>query len=297
MATNKFSEIYENYTPSEKANVGKPGLPGGSVVTQEIASLGQEGSFSQVINPPYQLPTAKFNEFGGVKTDGSDTQSIDPRIDPVNGGRRETRVAANGLADTCVVSSMHGLSTFGAGAGTNSDGSDSNGSARTYATTTSMGTDATVSPGSASNGTFQPRFLPYYFAKFSLRDATGYRFTGGLTDSSPFTSDDPVVNGAFIRYSSGASDTTFKFITNDLSGGGTITDTLVTVATDTIYQVEIWLEAAAAYCRINNGTIIKNTANLPSSSTYLNVPHLGIRSTTAGTEYGLKFYKMYLSDK
>lgn len=246
---------------------------------------------------PYELPEATFNVLGGVKVASGSNQSLTPRVDPVNGARRWTYVSAHGILDACAVLSLHGLATFGVGAGTNSDGSDSDGSARIYATTVAAGTDASVSPGSATNGTFQPRFNPYYFSKFSLREASGYRLTAGLADGAPYTADDPVVNGAFVRFSSGASDTTFKFITNNGAGGGTITDTLVTVAADTLYHVEIWLDSSAAYCRINNGTIFKNTANLPSSSTYLNITHVGLRSVTAGTEYGLKFYKMYVSDK
>ncbi len=128
----------------------------------------------------------------------------------------------------------------------------------------------------------QRRWGPIVGTRIKL-DATitSYRLQFGIADSvSVFGADDPTVHWSGLRFSTAAGDTTWKAITNDNSGGGTITDTTVACTADTAYDLyvdesvdaQVTLGVRIAPSTTSNGnaaafTTITHTTNLPTDST------------------------------
>lgn len=117
-------------------------------------------------------------------------------------------------------------------------------------------------------------WLPQVFTKLkTFTDISSTRIWVGCFSGSPVGSDDPAVDAIGFRYSTGASDTTWKAYSNDSSGGGTITDTGITVSTSTVYLFAIVVESTSSvkfYISTNNGAtfslVATHTTNLPSGS-------------------------------
>lgn len=104
----------------------------------------------------------------------------------------------------------------------------------------------------------------------------------GLFAGSPAASNDPAIEGFGFRYSTGASDTTYKAWSNDGSGGGTITDTGVVVSGNTAKDLRAVVNDAfdAIDFFIDGNWVARHTTNLPGSSTVLDY---GIYCTTLTT--------------
>lgn len=117
-------------------------------------------------------------------------------------------------------------------------------------------------------------WLPQLFTKLkTFTDISSTRIWIGCFSGNPVGSDDPVVDAIGFRYSTGASDTTWKAYSNDSSGGGTVTDTGVTVSLGTVYLFAIVVESTSSvkfYISTNNGAtfslVATHTTNLPSGS-------------------------------
>lgn len=95
----------------------------------------------------------------------------------------------------------------------------------------------------------------------------------GCFSGNPAGSNDPTLNGMAFRFSPAAGDTTWKAWTNDNAGGGTITDTGVTVSTSTAYILAILVESASSikfFISIDNGVtfalVATHTSSLPTGS-------------------------------
>jgi hypothetical protein len=108
---------------------------------------------------------------------------------------------------------------------------------------------------------------------------TDKRHWVGLFSSTPAASDDPTLHGIGFRYSTGAGDTNWQVWRNDNSSGGAVTDSGIVFAADTVY--EMWLNydvAAAGWNTLINGTYVGFiTSNVPSITTVLT---WGIHVTT-----------------
>ena len=242
------------------------------------------------------LKNADFETSGNVKLDDPlIPQILDPRALAFNNGRKFTWVSVNPGANTAYSISTHSAAFAPTGAGTNSNGSDADGSARTVATSAVLGSDATMVPSSIITAVLQRRHNPYLYGKFKLRDASGYRFWLHISDGSLLGTDSPTGNHVIgLRYSTVATDTTFKLVTAN-GAAATVTNTGVTASEDTLYEVELWEYDGAAFCRINNGNIITATATLATTTTSRAVVGYEMRSTTAGTEYGMTLYNLNFS--
>jgi hypothetical protein len=100
---------------------------------------------------------------------------------------------------------------------------------------------------------------------------TSIRLHVGLYSGTPSGSDDPTLHGIGYRFSTGAGDTNWQIWRNDNSGGGAVTDSGIVVTADTVY--EMWLNydvAAAGWNTLINGTYTGFiTSNLPSITTGL----------------------------
>lgn len=99
----------------------------------------------------------------------------------------------------------------------------------------------------------------------------------GAFSSDPATSNDPAVHGMGFRFSTSASDTAWQAWTNDGSGGGTITNTGVTVSTSTTYMFVIKVVSNSSvefYISTDLGSsytlVATHSTNLPTSSTGMN---------------------------
>ncbi|GEM_PF-5447056 len=101
-------------------------------------------------------------------------------------------------------------------------------------------------------------------------DITNQRFWAGLFTSTLLNSDDQT--GAYLsfRYSTVAGDTTFKIIV-DSGSAQTVLDTTVTVSANTYYLLEIFVDFTNSkiYFRVNGGSLIIVTTNIPASGTDL----------------------------
>jgi len=242
------------------------------------------------------LKNADFDTSGNVKLESPIIPfALDPRVCAFNSGRKLTQTAPNTGSDVALTFGLHGAAFAVAGAGTNSIGSDTDGSARTIATSIAAGSDATVTPSSILTAVLQRRHNPYLYGKFKLRDASGYRFWFHASDGSLLATDTPTAfNTLGLRYCSTAGDTTFKLVTAN-AAAATYTDTGVTASEDTLYEVELWEYDGAAFCRINNGTIVTSTTTLAGVSTSRATVGFQMRSITLGTEYGLTWYGIAFS--
>jgi hypothetical protein len=101
----------------------------------------------------------------------------------------------------------------------------------------------------------------------------------GLYGATPAGSNDPTLHGIGFRFSTSVPDTNWQLWRNDNSGGGAVTDSAIVVAANTVY--EMWLNydvAAAGWNTLINGTYTGFiTSNLPSITTGLT---WGIHVTT-----------------
>lgn len=129
-----------------------------------------------------------------------------------------------------------------------------------------------------NGGLIQTRWLPQFHNKLkTFTSIADCRIWVGAFSGNPAGSDDPAVHGCGFRYSTDASDTTWKAWTNDASGGGTITDTGITVSTGTAYHLAIVVESASSikfYISTDNGAsyslVATHTTNVPTSSQQMN---------------------------
>jgi len=117
-------------------------------------------------------------------------------------------------------------------------------------------------------------WLPQIFTKLmTFTDITSTRIWVGSFSSNPAGSDDPTLDGMGFRFSTVASDTTWQAFTNDNSGGGTITDTGITVSLSTAYILVIVVESTSSikfYISTDVGVsfslVATHTTNLPTGS-------------------------------
>ncbi len=160
----------------------------------------------------------------------------------------------------------------GVGCATNTQGTASDGgdATRKYITCTTAAAPA-AKGGLDLDATTQRRWNP----RFRVTVKTGssiadVRVWIGLSSSSPPYGDDNSANhGALLRYSTVAGDTTWQAVTSD-GAAQTVTDTTLTVATSTAYQIEIAIDDGAGTVEfVVNGKRLSATANLPGASTNL----------------------------
>lgn len=148
---------------------------------------------------------------------------------------------------------------------------DADGPFRRYDTAATNTTTAGVSFNNAA--LTRTDWLPQISIKLKTHTSIAVcNIWAGLLSATP-GADDPAQHGAAFRYSTAAGDTNWKAWSNDGSGGGTITDTGVAVATSTLYSFAIVVESTSSikfYISTDNGVtyslVATHTTNLPTSS-------------------------------
>lgn len=121
------------------------------------------------------------------------------------------------------------------------------------------------------------QYLPQIFTKLQTAASIAVcRMWVGVFSASPVSSDDPAIHGLGFHYNP-AVLANWRAWSNDGSGGGTITDTGVAVATSTCYLFAIKVVSTASvefYISTNNGVtytlVATHTTNLPTSTQPLN---------------------------
>lgn len=101
---------------------------------------------------------------------------------------------------------------------------------------------------------------------------TSLRNWYGLFASSPVASDDPAVAGFGFRFSTGSGDANLMAWSNDGTGGGTITDTGVAVASNDPHILRAVVDESATVVDfyIDGVWVARHTTNLPAAETILN---------------------------
>lgn len=255
----------------------------GGYITQEMISTGA-------------TPQATYTESGIVRIESPNAPVLIPRLRAINSGRKWYEGMAQPAATSITeVGWTANLSATIINNGTASNQSDANGACRQVATSNLANVNCGIL-GSALGGagTGQTRLSPYMYAKFILRQASGYRgWFCAHGDSTFLTTDTPTTLSMYgVRFSpTSAGDTTFILVTSN-GASATYTNTNVTVAADTLYEIETWADGSYVYCQINNGTVISTNLTLPTNSTSLTGDRnwMALRSITAGTEYQIKVY-------
>lgn len=139
---------------------------------------------------------------------------------------------------------------------------------------TSASTDTTAGYNFNNGALVQTRWLPQITIKIKTGTSISNQriWLGFFGDTTPSTAD-PAIKALGFRYDTGSSDTTWKAYSNDNSGGGTVTDTGVTVSTDTTYVFKISVVSTSSvefYISTDNGVtftlVATHTTNLPASS-------------------------------
>lgn len=288
-------------TPRDSDGV-RGGGPPGQIIIQQPTLVDYQRVWDVLTNNPLpwnaiQKKGVTFDYYGLLKSETPLLKSsLDPRIFVFNGGRKFEIFSATGPADGLNQVSTLASTVVMAGAGAASDGSDSDGESRIIATSVAVGSAAECyATGGASH--FQSRFGIYMYGKFKLRESSGQRWCYGFGNGDLSGADNIGTAGTsaiYFRYSSGAGDSAFQFITAD-GASQTIIDTGITVAAGTPYEFEVWSDGVTAYGRINNGSVFSQTATLPASTLVFNRRGMATRSTTAGVEYGTRCYGMAFS--
>ena len=107
----------------------------------------------------------------------------------------------------------------------------------------------------SSGKSLNPATLPMLRLKFSLNQLATLRMWHGFFDQNGSTvvnADDPDGDYAAIRYSTNASDTTWKYITS-ADDTSTVTDSGIAPVADQIYHFEIEFETTGVRFRIEDG--------------------------------------------
>lgn len=184
------------------------------------------------------------------------------------------------LATSFVVKGFQNGPTITASATVNADAST--GFFLQHNTSSSSGNVASVVAGTNSGVRFdwQPDLS---IAIRTPPTITSIRQWYGLFNGDPSASDDPAISGFGFRYSTNASDTTFKAWSNDGTGGGTITDTGVTVNGNTAQDLRAIVNSAvnAIDFYIDGVWVAQHTTNLPAATTVL-IYGLYVTTLTAG---------------
>lgn len=119
----------------------------------------------------------------------------------------------------------------------------------------------------------QTSWLPQIFIKMKTHSSIAVcRIWMGVFSVEP-VADDPATHGLGFRYSTAAPDTNWQAWSNDGSGGGTITDTGVAVATSTDYMFAIKVVSTSSvefYISTDLGVtytlVATHATNLPTST-------------------------------
>lgn len=240
------------------------------------------------------VAAATFNDFGGAKLEGPNGMTIDPRIWAFNSSRALSSIRPDSASSNCDEWTMHGATYTCAGAGVDADGNDGDGNARLINTTAVANSDATFLPTAITSAIMQRRHQPVLVAKFKLTSVAGCRFWMSIADGNLRASDSAAAfNSVGVRFSTGASDTTFKLVTSD-GAAATVTATATTVAADTLYIIELWEDSSAAYCRVNGGPVVSSSTNLSTSTTSRTNVGLELRTLAAAVK-GLRCYNLTFS--
>lgn len=123
----------------------------------------------------------------------------------------------------------------------------------------------------------QTSWLPQIFIKMKTHTSISVcRIWVGVFSAEPIV-DDPTSHGLGFRYSTAAPDTNWQAWSNDGTGGGTITDTGVAVATSTDYMFAIKVVSTSSvefYISTDLGVsytlVATHTTNLPTSTQGMN---------------------------
>ena len=235
---------------------------------------------------------ATFDIHGLVKTSipKLDTQTL--RVHPVNWGRR--RCAYGWLDDVTSVTESGLLVVSSAFSVTSAtDGTDADGPARNGTTNNVANSAVQMQLGLGTGSTLQRRHRPYFYCKFKISSIADVRLWIAFPTAAITGSDSPTGSMIGLRFSSAASDTTFKLYSAD-GAAASVVDTGVTVAADTLYETELYDDGTLLYCRINRGDETSKSTNLPTNTTQLynatpNSPGIYLTTLAAATKT-LKFY-------
>lgn len=140
-----------------------------------------------------------------------------------------------------------------------------------FNTTTASPNTASLICGAPGNA-IQSRWDPWFEAVVAPSTTiTDVRVWVGFFASTPGSSDDPAINHFGFRFSTSASDATYKCVSNDGSGGGAITDSFVTVAGATDVRLAAAVNSSGTEIEfwVNDILVAVHTTNLPSTSAYL----------------------------
>lgn len=116
-------------------------------------------------------------------------------------------------------------------------------------------------------------------------DLTNQRIWVGFCSSDISNSDNPAASLMAIRYSTSASDTTFKCCVKDGTNMTTV-DSGVTVTADTVYDMVIDASAGSEIEFYIESAVVSNiTTNIPASTTPLGVVCKGTNLTSGGKHF------------
>jgi hypothetical protein len=186
----------------------------------------------------------------------------------------KTYKAANANAGE-VTASTYGMSDT-ALAATVSNADDADGPWLEHLTGSVSGNTSSAQGGDTIRADWDPNVLLRIKTPATI---SSIRLHIGLYGATPAGSNDPTLHGIGFRFSTSVPDTNWQLWRNDNSGGGAVTDSAIVVAANTVY--EMWLNydvAAAGWNTLINGTYTGFiNSNLPSITTGLT---WGIHVTT-----------------
>jgi len=110
----------------------------------------------------------------------------------------------------------------------------------------------------------------YYEVKIRLEQTTNQRIALGYASCASSTaataSADPTCHLAWLRADTSASDTTWQSVTNDNSGGGTVSDTGVTIDTNAVvFRIKRTGSNVYFYSGSSSTPVTTHTTNLPGA--------------------------------
>jgi len=114
-------------------------------------------------------------------------------------------------------------------------------------------------------------------------DVTGSRIWIGLFSADPFGSATPSVSLIAFRYDTGASDSTWKCLTDNGSGSPTVSNSGVSVTADTTFDLRFDVSGSDVKFYVNSNLVATNSATLPSSTTAIGW-QVGVKSLSGSNK-------------
>tara|TARA_R110000824_G_scaffold7514_6_gene34029 strand:+ start:4865 stop:5605 length:741 start_codon:yes stop_codon:yes gene_type:complete len=159
------------------------------------------------------------------------------------------------------------------------------------------GDDAYIWSSAAKS--LNPAILPMLRIKFSLNQLATLRMWQGFFDqngTNVVNTDDPDGDYAAIRYSTNASDTTWKYITS-ADDTSTVTDSGIAPVADQIYHLEIEFETTGVRFRIEDeNKLVLNEQTVTTNRPRDHVAELQLFHGLETLEAVAKSWRFYIAD-